>query len=229
MKVKAAKMLIWAGLGLIFASLASGVSVNWLVYSISVTVLLVALMFLDFEERHADPRTIALTAALVALTVASRQLLHGIEFSPVFFIVILSGYVFGASVGFTVGALSMFTSNFFLGQGPWTPFQMFGLGCVGGLCAFAPKPGRHEVLVLMIYGVASAYLYGMLTDVFSWMVFVPAHNMESFIGMLLSGMLANTMRAAGNVFFMATMGEPLLKVLRRFRRRLTYERVNGIP
>lgn len=215
---------VWLLLAAVYASIVVWPSFSWLVYAVSASTLMVVLLLIEFEERHSDSRPIVLVAVLVALTVASRQLLHGIEFSPVFFIVILAGYVFGFTTGFAVGALSMFTSNFFLGHGPWTPFQMLGIGLAGAFAAFIPRI-RREILPLTVYSVIIAYLYGAVVDVFSWMAFIPAHTLESFIGVLASGMLANTARAVGNVFFMALMGPLFLRVFRRFSRRLTVHRL----
>ena len=224
MKHKILRLACWAALAAVFACMASGVRVNWLDYAMSATALAVLIMLLEFEERNSDSRMVALVGILVAVAVASRQILHGIEFSPVFFIIILCGSVFGPTPGFTVGALTMFTSNFFLGHGPWTPFQMFAMGLTGALAAYLPKARRLRMPFLLAYSVASAYMYGFLTDMFYWMAFVPAHSIESFAGVLAAGMPANTMRAAGNVFFMGIIGPVLLKVFDRFKARLTYRR-----
>lgn len=37
-------------------------------------------------------------------------------------IVLCSGYVFGPLAGFMIACLTALISNFFLGQGPWTPY-----------------------------------------------------------------------------------------------------------
>ena len=48
---------------------------------------------------------------------------------PVWAIVIIAGVCLGPEAGFLCGALTMFASNIFFGiNGPWTPWQMFGLG-----------------------------------------------------------------------------------------------------
>jgi energy-coupling factor transport system substrate-specific component len=227
LKNRLLKLVSWVGLSLVFGMLLAGVRLSWITYALSASMLLVFLILLEFEEKHADSRMVALVGVLVALTVASRQLLHGIEFSPVFFLVILSGYVFGFTPGFTVGALTMFTSNFFIGHGPWTPFQMLGLGLTGAFAALLPKEGKREMPLLVLYSILTAYLYGFLTDVFSWIAFVPTHTFNSLIAVLGAGMLFNTARAVGNVFFMSILGPVLLRVLRRFRRRLTYHHVNS--
>ena len=158
---------------------------------------------------------------MVAVASASRQILHGVEFSPVFFIVIISGYVFGFTVGFAVGAFTMLASNFFIGHGPWTPFQMLGVGLVAAAAAFIPRARKFEIPVLTAYSVVSAYLYGLFTDMFSWLAFIPSHTPETFVTVAWAGMVANTVRAVGNIFFMTIFGPTFLKILLRFRRRLT--------
>ena len=53
-------------------------------------------------------------------------------------IVAAAGVALGPRRGFAVGALAALASNFFLGQGPHTPWQMLawgGCGLVAGLAA----------------------------------------------------------------------------------------------
>ncbi len=44
---------------------------------------------------------------------------------------LISGYALGGAPGYVVGAVAALTSNFFFGQGPWTPWQMAGWGATG--------------------------------------------------------------------------------------------------
>ena len=83
---------------------------------------------------------VALVAALAALAVAGR-----LAFAPIpnvvatTDIVLITGYAVGAAPGFAVGALAAVVSNLWLGQGPWTPWEMAGWGLVGvGGAALAP-------------------------------------------------------------------------------------------
>ena len=205
-----------------------GITFNWILYSLTLSTLLISILLLEFEERKYDARMLALISVLTALVVASRQLMHGIEFSPVFFLVMLAGYTYGFIPGFTIGAMAMFTSNFFLGQGPWTPFQMLGMGAVGGFASLLPalKDKRLELAVLAFYGVITAFLYGAFTDLFSWLAFTPQQTLETLAGIVSAGIVANTSRAAGNVLFTLILGPAVLKVLRRFRKRFTMEYID---
>ena len=48
-------------------------------------------------------------------------------------IVILTAVAFTPEAGFVTGAAAGLISNFFFGQGPWTPWQMFAMGLIGFL------------------------------------------------------------------------------------------------
>ena len=71
-------------------------------------------------------------AALAALAVAGRIALSPIpNVVPTTDITLIAGFALGGAPGFAVGALSGLVSNFWLGQGPWTPWQMAGWGMAG--------------------------------------------------------------------------------------------------
>ena len=85
------------------------------------------------------------------------------SFKPVAAIVILTGVSFGGEAGFLVGCLIMMLSNMFMGQGPWTPWQMFSFGIIGFLAGILYQKGilKARKRDLCIYGFLSVVLiYG---------------------------------------------------------------------
>ena len=52
-----------------------------------------------------------------------------------------TNYRLGGETGFLVGAITAFVSNFFFGQGPWTPWQMFSFGIIGFLAGIMFQKG----------------------------------------------------------------------------------------
>ena len=70
--------------------------------------------------------TLAAFAALGRIAFAALP-----NVKPTTDIVLISGYALGGGPGFAVGALAGLTSNFFFGQGPWTPWQMAAWGATG--------------------------------------------------------------------------------------------------
>src|SRR5690606_9923266 len=85
-----------------------------------------------FEKRKPQARELIVIAVLCAIAVAGRAAFFMVpQFKPVVAIVIIAGITLGAESGFLVGVMTGFVSNFFFGQGPWTPWQMFCFGVIG--------------------------------------------------------------------------------------------------
>ena len=106
--------------------------------SILILVMVMAPFFMIFERRKPRAREVVLIAMMSALTVASHTFFH-IAF-PVQIgtaMVIISGISLGPEAGFLIGAMSRFVCNFYMGQGAWTPWQMFCWGLLGFLAGLA--------------------------------------------------------------------------------------------
>lgn len=102
--------------------------------SLLILVMIMAPFFMIFERRKPRAREVVLIAMMSALTVASHTFFH-IAF-PVQIgtaMVIISGISLGPEAGFLIGAMSRFVCNFYMGQGAWTPWQMFCWGLLGFL------------------------------------------------------------------------------------------------
>lgn len=189
-------------------------------------------------------QTIAMLGTLVGLNTALRVIetllpLPG-GFSPVFLLIILVGYTFGARMGFLMGALTMLVSGPLTagGLGPWTPYQMLAAGWVGLGAAFLPgrrapgRPTKTAHLALALYGAAWGLLYGALTNLYFWPYTLLAPDLAWSPGLPLPATLArygrfylitslawDSVRALGNLVLLALLGPALLRVLDRFRRR----------
>lgn len=177
--------------------------------------------FRRFESRATSNRMIAVIAVLVAANVGLRQAVHGVGPSPIFFLVILAGYLLGPFAGFMLGSCTILVSNFFVGgHGPWTLFQMTALGLVGFFAAFIPKSGFwREKIMLTVFGFLSGLGYGLATDFFSWLFFMSQQNLQTFIAVSLRGLGFSASYGFGNAFFIFFFSTPIIKVLRRFRLR----------
>ena len=110
----------------------------YLPLSLLILVMIMAPFFMIFERRKPRAREVVLIAMMSALTVASHTFFH-IAF-PVQIgtaMVIISGISLGPEAGFLIGAMSRFVCNFYMGQGAWTPWQMFCWGLLGFLAGLA--------------------------------------------------------------------------------------------
>ena len=116
-------------------------------YFIFLCIIILSMLpfFLVFENRRPQAREVVVIAVMAALAVAGRAAFFMLpQFKPTAAIVIIAGVGLGAEAGFLTGALAGFVSNFFFGQGPWTPWQMFAFGIVGflGGLIFRRKRGK---------------------------------------------------------------------------------------
>ena len=83
------------------------------------------------SARGRPSQVVALVAALAALAIAGRIAFAAFpNVKPTTDIVIFAGYALGGAPGFAVGALAALVSNFWFGQGPWTPVADGGLGAL---------------------------------------------------------------------------------------------------
>ena len=123
---------ILIGLGILMGS-------RWyLLVSLLMLVLIMAPFFMIFEKRKPKAREIVLIAVMSAIVVSAHLVFH--LALPVHIgtaLVIASGIALGPEAGFLIGALSRFVCNFYLGQGAWTPWQMFCWGILGFLAGLA--------------------------------------------------------------------------------------------
>ena len=207
-----------------------------------------ALLLVELGARQLDARGLALLAALAAIDTALRlAFVQGIGgFSPVFFLVLCAGYVFGASYGFLVGAVSILVSALAEGGvGPWLPYQVLATGWVGVAAGVAGLAGRgsrrlpdwRDVVVLAGVGALLGYVFGALMDVqvwvagfrgnpdLGWLPGMPAAAaLRNFWRFYLATSLAyDSFRAVGNLLMVAALGAPVLAALARVRSRLSFE------
>lgn len=198
---------------------------------------LLLLALLTEAQQGLTAHTVAMLGALVGLNTALRVVENVIPlpggFSPVFLLIILVGHIFGARLGFLMGALTMLVSGPLTagGLGPWTPFQMLAAGWVG-LGAVALPRGRLAFPALLLYGALWGWLYGAFTDLYFWPYALLAPDLAWEPGLgplealsrfgrfyLVTSLAWDTMRALGNVVLLALLGRPLARALERFHRR----------
>ncbi|MFC5470453.1 ECF transporter S component [Cohnella suwonensis] len=211
---------------------------NSLLIGIVLVLLSMIPFLLRFERKERKARELMLIAVMASVATVSRipfaTLLPG--FTPVTFVVIVSGVVFGAEAGWMVGATTALVSNMFLGQGPWTPWQMFAWGMAGytaGLFAHR-SPARRRRLPLALFGVAWGFLYGWILNLtLALDQWAQTHSWAAVFGKYVTGFPFEVIHASANLFFILAFGPSWIAVLERYRRkyglleRIEEERAHG--
>ena len=192
-------------------------------YFISLLIILETMIPFGFafENRKPKARELVIISALCAIGVAGRTAFFMLpQFKPVAAIVIISGVAFGGETGFLVGAITAFVSNFFFGQGPWTPWQMFSFGIIGFLAGIMFQKGilRKTKTDMCVFGfLATFVIYGGIMNPASVIMWQSNININMLLSSYVMGMPFDFIHAVSTVFFLFFAAEPMLEKLERIK------------
>lgn len=192
-------------------------------YFISLLIIIYTMLpfIMVFENRKPQVRELIIVAVLSAIAVAGRAAFFMLpQFKPVVAIVIIAGVCFGAESGFLVGAVSGFVSNFFFGQGPWTPWQMFCFGIIGFLAGVFFQKGilkRTKLSLCVFGGLTTFFVYGGIINIGSLMIFTSDFSWKALLATYISGFWFDMVHAAATVFFLYFISQPMIEKLERIK------------
>lgn len=202
-------------------------------FSLLLTLGIAAIIFCSyfyFEKSNMGTKEIAVIATLSTFAAVSRAAFAAIpNVKPTTFIVAISGFVFGPYEGFLVGASSGFISNIFLGQGPWTPWQMFSWGVVGAISGFIGKSNKKMSaekfsFICFFYG----FLFDWIMNLWHVLGFVKPLNLQTIALAYLTGLTFDITHAASSFVFCIIFFDNFYRVLCRFKKRLTITYLGSI-
>lgn len=203
------------------------------ILSFAVVIAALGIFFASFEASGARPRELMPTVVLAALAAAGRIVFAAVpSMKPVSAIAIIAGVVLGRRSGFMVGALAALASNFFFGQGPWTPWQMYAWGLVGwgaGALAqtgvFGVRPGasaspsaRRRVVgtaCLLVYGFVSSVAYGWILNAWTVLGFLHAHTTFQVLTVYAASLPFDIAHGVATVGFLLALWAPWQRKLAR--------------
>ena len=182
-----------------------------------VAVLAVGLLFASFEASRPPLRQLMPTAVLGATAAAGRVLFAPIpDVKPVSAIAIVAGAALGRRSGFVVGAVAALVSNFFFGQGSWTPWQMYAWGLVGYLGGVLAEHGALKRRgVLYGWGFISALMYGAILNGYYVLGFVRPLTWPSIIAAYAAGAPLDVVHGIATAAFLAAIWAPWGRAIRR--------------
>lgn len=192
-------------------------------YYITGTLIIIELMipfFMAFEGRKPQARELVVIAVMCAIAIAGRVAIPIPNFKATFAIIMLAGIAFGPEAGFMVGAITAFASNFFYGQGAYTPWQMMGYGAGGMLAGFAFRKSwlPRKPWIMAVFGFFAVILWvGPLLDCSHIFLMLSDINWASVLATFVSGFYVNISQAICTVLVMLLFSKPLLEKLDRIK------------
>ena len=205
----------------------SQLSGRW--YYLTSTLIIIETMlpfFFSFEARKPQARELVILAVMAALAVVGRVAIPIPNFKAITGIIMITGIAFGPQAGFMTGSVAAFASNFFLSQGPWTPWQMVAYGLAGFLAGVVfhkrtewlqRKPLAHSV-ILAAFGFASVVLLvGPLLDICSVFTMGSELSLSFALAVLAAGLPVNIVHGVSCAVTLLLLNRPLLDKLNRLK------------
>ena len=185
-----------------------------LLIALLVASLALLLFVAGFERRQIGTRRMVIVSVMIALSVAGRFIPL---FKPITALTVITAIYLGGEAGFLVGSLSALLSNFYFGQGPWTPFQMLAWGMIGIIAGFLSASLRRSRVLLLCFGVLSGFLYSALMDVWTVIWYADGFHPSAYLAAILTALPHTALYAASDFAFLFLLAKPFGEKLSRIK------------
>ena len=195
---------------------------SWPLASFLIVGLVLGVGWLAYERRRPSARMAAVVAVMSALAALGRDAFVALpDVKPITAMTLVVGYALGPLPGFTVGALGMLASNFVLGQGPYTPWQMAAWGIVGlaGAALGALSRRRAGRVVLALACALAAFVAAEIMDMYTWTLGA-AHTPAAYLAVAGRALPFDVTAVVASFLFGLAFAPELARVLTRVRVRM---------
>ena len=187
---------------------------RYLIISVGAALLALLLFAAGYEKKPVGSRRMVITAVMTALSISGRFIPF---FKPVTAITVITAIHLGGEAGFLVGALSALLSNFYFGQGPWTPFQMLAWGMTGLIAGFLANPIKRHKCLLLVYGVLAGIVYSLVMDIWTVLWYDGSFHTELYLTAVITALPHTIMYSVSNFIFLWFMAKPFGEKLERIK------------
>lgn len=187
---------------------------RYLLMSFGVAVLALILFIAGFEKKMIGSRRLVIVSVMTAFCIVGRFIPF---FKPITAITVITAIYLGGESGFLVGALAAVLSNFYFGQGPWTPFQMLAWGLIGLFAGYLSRWLKKSRGLLIVYGVMSGVVYSMVMDVWSVVWYNSSFEWGIYKASMITAIPHTVLYAISNFIFLWFLAKPIGEKLERVR------------
>ena len=186
--------------------------------SMLIVVFALAALFISFEKKDNSARQLIVISVMCVLSIAGRLVFAVIPaFKPVTAIIILLSMYFGGEAGFICGAVTALISNFYFGQGPWTPYQMLAWGLVGLFAGLLAPLLRKNLIITCIYGALAGVVFSLIMDIQTAMWYTNEFDFAVYATKIASSLPFTIIYAVSNVIFLLLLTKPIGKKIERLK------------
>ena len=175
--------------------------------------------FLRFERRRPQAREIVPIAVMAALAAIGRMAFAAVPGAkPTTAIVILSALAFGPEAGFITGSMGALVSNFFFGQGAWTPWQMFGWGMIGAAAGLLRNRRFLQTRWgLPLFGFLCGFAFNWVMNLWYVVGFIRPITWQGILAAYAAGVWFDIVHSVSTALFLLLLAKPWGKLLGRVK------------
>ncbi len=182
--------------------------------SFGVAVLALLLFAAGFDRKKIGARRMVIVAVMTALSIVGRLIP---VFKPIAALTILTAMTLGSESGFLVGAMSALVSNFYFGQGPWTPFQMLAWGLIGLIAGYLAGPLKRSRVLLILYGLFSGVFFSFVMDIWTVLWYNGTFSPGLWVSAVAAAVPHTILYSVSNILFLWFLAKPIGEKLERVR------------
>lgn len=194
-------------------------SKSYAFFSMLFAILSIIPFLMIYEMKKPQAREWIPLAVMAALAAISRVAFAPIPFfKPTSAIIIITSSVFGGEAGFMTGAISALASNLVFGQGPWTPWQMFGWGMIGFLSGYLIKKNIiNNKFKLYVFGSLTGFIFGWIMNIYSVIGYIYEFSWISFFTLYISSFIPDLIHSVCTVITLRYLYDPWRAKLNRVK------------
>jgi energy-coupling factor transport system substrate-specific component len=190
---------------------------------LALSLLIMAASFfpfmMSFSKKNIISRELVVIAILASIAAVSRVPFASIpSVQPTTFVIIIAAIVLGPQSGFVVGTLAAIVSNLFLGQGPWTPWQMYAWGMIGLTAGLLGKTWMMQNrLGRCLYGFIVGIAFGWIMNLWVVISLIQELNWPAILAYYSTSLYFDLAHGISNVFFLWVFGNSWINIIQRFK------------
>lgn len=185
-----------------------------LIISLAIAVMTLLVFAAGYEKKKVGTWRMVIASVMIALCVFGRFIPL---FKPITALTIITGMYIGSETGFLVGAMSALISNIYMGQGPWTAFQMLAWGLIGYIAGIAAEPLKRHRALMLAYGVISGIAYSFIMDIWTTLWYSGEFDTGVYLSALVTAIPYTVSYAVSNFIFLFFLARPFGQKLERIR------------
>lgn len=195
---------------------------HYLTISFVMLIITMAPFFIGFEKRDLKAEEMVIISMLSAIAAIGRVPFAAIpSVQPTSFVIIMSGLTLGGNTGFMVGSIGALVSNMLLGQGPWTPWQMFAWGMMGFTSSLLRNTKLMNTIIgRSIFGVIWGFIFGWIMNLWG-VLYLDSTTLtwKVYLASCIASFKFDLNHAISNVVFISLFSNRWVKILDRVKKK----------